>query len=528
MITIIIAILLILVIIYILKRIKHSKKKVILQVGPSLKDNGGMVTVMESIINSPLSKKYNIIHIPTYVYGIKFLLFFASIFRIIFYKLIYRVELVHIHMASYGSFYRKSIIISLCKMLHIKVVLHCHGACFEKFYDSVKESKKEYIKKTFAKTEKVIVLSESWKEFFKTIVDENKIAVLYNSVNVPNKIDRNDLNKVPTGLFLGRIGKRKGAYDLIEAVKALKNEGITLKILMAGDGEIQKAKDIIKKENIEDRIEVLGWIDNKQKEEYLKSSDFYILPSYDEGMPMSVLEAMSYSLPVITTDVGGIPEIIQNEENGILIKPGDSKEIAKTIKQLLNDEKLRQKISKNAYKTIYNKFNLDNYINSLDKIYKKIKRKNIKVCLTSSSGGHFMQLKQLFKATNQYNTFIFTEKNEISKGYSNKYKMNYLIQQERKNVGFIFEFLYNIIKAFIIIFAKNPDVVISTGAGATTFVCLFVKIFGGKVIYIESFAKINSKTITGKIVYKFADEFYVQWEEMKKLYPKAKYNGGIY
>ena len=139
-----------------------------------------------------------------------------------------------------------------------------------------------------------------------------------------------------------------------------------------------------------------------------------------------------------------------------------------------------------------------------------------------------MQLKQLFKATNQYNTFIFTEKNEISKGYSNKYKMNYLIQQERKNVGFIFEFLYNIIKAFIIIFAKNPDVVISTGAGATTFVCWFVKIFGGKVIYIESFAKINSKTITGKIVYKFADEFYVQWEEMKKLYPKAKYNGGIY
>ena len=161
MILIIIAIIILLI--YIFKRIKHSKKKVILQVGPSLKDKGGMVTVMESIINSPLSKKYNIIHIPTYVYGIKFLLFFASIFRIIFYKLIYRVELVHIHMASYGSFYRKSIIISLCKMLHIKVVLHCHGACFEKFYDSVKESKKEYIKKTFAKTEKVIVLSESWK-----------------------------------------------------------------------------------------------------------------------------------------------------------------------------------------------------------------------------------------------------------------------------------------------------------------------------------------------------------------------------
>ena len=528
MIPIIIAILLILVIIFIFKRMKHSKKKVILQVGPSLKDKGGMVTVMASIMSSPLAKKYNIIHIPTYVYGRKFLLFFISIFKIIFYKLIYRVELVHIHMASYGSFYRKSIIIALCKILHIKVVLHCHGACFEKFYNGVKKSKKKYIKKTLAKAEKIIVLSESWKDFFKTIVDENKIVVLYNSVNVPDKINRTELSKVPTGLFLGRIGERKGAYDLIEAVKNLTNEGIKIKILMAGDGEIQKAKELIKNENLEDNIKILGWIDNNQKEQYLRSSDFYILPSYDEGMPMSVLEAMSYSLPVITTNVGGIPEIIQDKKNGIMIKPGDIKQIDKVIKKIIKENEFRKELSENAYETILEKFNFKHYEEFLDRLYKQIKQKNIKVCLTSSSGGHFMQLKQLFKMTEKYDTFIFTEKNEIAKGYSNKYKINYLKQQERKNAGFIFEFIYNILKAFGIILWKNPDAVISTGAGATTFVCLFVKLFGGKVIYIESFAKINSQTITGKIVYKFADEFYVQWEDMKKLYPKAHYNGGIY
>lgn len=525
---ILIAIILILIIVFIVKRINHSKKKVILQVGPSLKDKGGMVTVMQSIINSTIAKKYNIIHISTYIYGKKFSLFFTSILKIIFYKIIYRVELVHIHMASYGSFYRKSIIISICKILHLKVVLHCHGACFEKFYTSVKQSKKEYIKKTFAKAEKVIVLSESWKEFFKTIVDENKIIVMYNSVNVPNEQNKNNLNTIPTGLFLGRIGERKGAYDLIDVVKKLTNEGIKLKILMAGDGEIDKAKEVVKKDNLEDNIEILGWIDNDKRREYLKTSDFYILPSYDEGMPMSVLEAMSYSLPVITTDVGGIPEMIQNEENGILVKPGDNEAIEKAIKKILENDNLRGKVSENAYKTILNKFNFEKYEEGLENLYKQIKQENIKVCLTSSSGGHFMQLKQLFKMTQKYNTFIFTEKNEIAKGYSKKYKMSYLKQQERKNAGFIFEFIYNLLKAFWVVFYKNPDVVISTGAGATTFVCLFVKLFGGKVIYIESFAKINSRTITGKIVYKFADEFYVQWEEMKKLYPKAHYNGGIY
>ena len=525
---ILITIILILIIIYMVKRIKHSKKKVILQVGPSLKDKGGMVTVMQSIMNSNILKKYNIIHIPTYIYGKKFSLFFISILKIIFYKIIYRVELVHVHMASYGSFYRKSIIISICKILHLKVVLHCHGACFEKFYNSVKPSKKEYIKKTFAKAEKVIVLSESWKDFFKTIVDENKIIVMYNSVNVPKEENKDNLNNVPTGLFLGRIGERKGAYDLIEVVKKLTQEGIKLKMIMAGDGEIDKAKEIIKKENLEDIIEVLGWIDSDKRQEYLKKSDFYILPSYDEGMPMSVLEAMSYSLPVITTDVGGIPEMIQNEENGILVKPGDNEAIEKAIKKILENDNLRRELSQNAYKTILDKFNFEKYEESLASLYKQIKQKNIKVCLTSSSGGHFMQLKQLFKMTKKYNTFIFTEKNEIAKGYSKKYKMSYLKQQERKNAGFIFEFIYNLLKAFWVVFLKNPDVVISTGAGATTFVCLFVKLFGGKVIYIESFAKINSKTITGKIVYKFADEFYVQWEEMQKLYPKAHYNGGIY
>lgn len=525
---ILIAIILILIIVFIVKRINHSKKKVILQVGPSLKDKGGMVTVMQSIINSSILKKYNIIHIPTYVYKRKVILFFTSILKIFFYKIFYRVELAHIHMASYGSFYRKSIIISICKILHIKVVLHCHGACFEKFYNSLKNKKKEYIKKSFAKAEKVIVLSESWKEFFKTIVDENKIIVMYNSVNVPNEQNKNNLNTIPTGLFLGRIGERKGAYDLIDVVKKLTNEGIKLKILMAGDGEIDKAKEVVKKDNLEDNIEILGWIDNDKRREYLETSDFYILPSYDEGMPMSVLEAMSYSLPVITTDVGGIPEMIQNEENGILVKPGDNEAIEKAIKKILENDNLRRKVSENAYKTILNKFNFEKYEEGLEKLYKQIKQENIKVCLTSSSGGHFMQLKQLFKMTKKYNTFIFTEKNEIAKGYSKKYKMSYLKQQERKNAGFIFEFIYNLLKAFLVVFYKNPDVVISTGAGATTFVCLFVKLFGGKVIYIESFAKINSRTITGKIVYKFADEFYVQWEEMKKLYPKAHYNGGIY
>ena len=126
------------------KRIINERKSVILQIGPSLKDKGGMVTVMEQIVSSKLKEKYNIIHIPTYIVGDKYKLFIKAIFKFIFYKIKYNVELVHIHTASNGSFFRKSIFVRLCKITKTKIILHAHGAGFKEFYNNT--TKKSYIK----------------------------------------------------------------------------------------------------------------------------------------------------------------------------------------------------------------------------------------------------------------------------------------------------------------------------------------------------------------------------------------------
>lgn len=155
------------------------------------------------------------------------------------------------------------------------------------------------------------------------------------------------------------------------------------------------------------------------------------------------------------------------------------------------------------------------------------KEKRISILLTSSIGGHFEQLKQLFDITSSYNTFILTEKNKnISK--KELYNTMYLMQQERKNLNFIIVALLNTLKSFYTICIVLPDVVISTGAGCTIPSLLIAKSIGSKIIYIESFAKINSPTLSGKIMYRFADIFIVQWETMKKFYPNAYYLGGIY
>lgn len=151
-----------------------------------------------------------------------------------------------------------------------------------------------------------------------------------------------------------------------------------------------------------------------------------------------------------------------------------------------------------------------------------------KICLVSSCGGHFMELIQLIPAVKEYDFYILTEKNIASKSILEKYRHHYLIQQERKGIMFIFKFSWNIIKSLCIFLKERPNIIISTGAGASYPTCKIANLFGKKVIYIESFAKINDKSKTGELVYKFADKFYVQWPEMLKVYPKAEYHGTVY
>ena len=150
-----------------------------------------------------------------------------------------------------------------------------------------------------------------------------------------------------------------------------------------------------------------------------------------------------------------------------------------------------------------------------------------KICFIASSGGHFEQLMMLKPLMDKYNSFVVTEKTNYSVS-NNNIDFYYLKQVNRHEIKFIPYMIINTIKTIGIFMKENPDVVISTGALATIPMCVMAKLFRKKVIFIESFAKINSPTLTGKLVYKFADQFYIQWEEMKEFYPDAICKGVIY
>lgn len=161
----------------------------------------------------------------------------------------------------------------------------------------------------------------------------------------------------------------------------------------------------------------------------------------------------------------------------------------------------------------------------------KKKNKKKKVMFISSVGGHLTQLLQLKSIYDNYDYVLITEKNDVTKELKGKYNINYLPYGSRnQKLVYPFILLYNCVKSLYFLIKYNPSVIITTGANTVAAMCCLGKIFGKKVIYIESFAKRNTKTLTGKYIYKLHayTTFVVQWKSMLKEYPNAEYWGGIY
>lgn len=150
-----------------------------------------------------------------------------------------------------------------------------------------------------------------------------------------------------------------------------------------------------------------------------------------------------------------------------------------------------------------------------------------KLCFAASSGGHFEQITMLAPLMKKYESFIVTERTQYEASIDGE-QIYYLQQVNRNEALFLFRMTVNTFKSMRLFFKEKPDVVITTGVLAVVPLCLIAKVFKKRLIYIESFAKVSSPTKTGQILYRLADQFYVQWESMLEFYPNAIYLGGIY
>lgn len=348
----------------------------VLMVGPGREDKGGIATVVNQYYEANINKKVDIKYITTMHDGTKIKKILTAIMSLIEFKTcIHDYDIVHIHMSSRASYYRKRMFVKVAKENGKKIIIHVHGSEFDVFYNKeCTQKQQKQIRKTFAMADEVIVLSNEWKEFFIGICDEAKIKVLHNAVVIPEYINRNISNH--NMLFLGRLGERKGIYDLLKVMPKIVEHIPDVHLFYGGDGEIEQTQEYIEQEKIQNYCTYLGWIDGKEKVEMLKKCSVFVLPSYHEGMPMAILEAMSYGEIVVSTYVGGIPQVIKDSINGYLFEAGDIRDLESKLLKVFA-ECNKEEIAINAYEEVKERFNVEKNVETLCGWYKKLVQSSV-------------------------------------------------------------------------------------------------------------------------------------------------------
>ena len=349
----------------------------VLMIAPNTDVKGGISTVVLSILHSKLSIDNKFWIVSTHTDGNRLYKAYVAMSGVLKSLLILKnkqIDVVHIHGSDIISTTRKSLFFRIAKIFHKKIIYHFHGAFFYEQYIGGPWFIKKNARSVFEKSDHVVCLSESWKEIIGNIAPTAKITVIPNAVEVT--VDRKTYDKKNRSqfniVFLGKIGQRKGVFDLIKCVKNLKEQGIKIKLYIGGNGDVGKLHKEVEEKKLGDVVSYLGWISRRQRDELFCITDLFVLPSYAEGMPMSILEAMAFGLPVIATSVGGVPELVDDGETGLLFEPGNILDMELKIKKIYEDELLRNKMGNAGYNKVKQLHSIENYIYKIDALYKEV------------------------------------------------------------------------------------------------------------------------------------------------------------
>lgn len=340
-----------------------------LMLGPapaSPRSRGGMATVAARMIEFD-AERADITFIPTFddrnvlvrtLVGVSGMV--SSSLRI----LAGHAEVVHAHLSHGGSVLRKSLPLWIARKRGVPTVIHAHSYNFVEWYESLSPRMRTLVRRSLIADRWLVLGEEIGNGYARSLgLPPEKLSVLYNPAPEVSVRDSGiDSLTVSSGMAdsgpihaaaLGRLGTRKGTFDILAAIGRLSPEvRARLRLVLAGDGEVDDVRAEAAVLNAAGaRIEVRDWIGPSERDELLAASSVFLLPSYDEGLPMALLEAMAAGLAPITTPVGSIDEIIHNGVNGIIVEPGDVEALARALESLITDHALRRKLADGALDT---------------------------------------------------------------------------------------------------------------------------------------------------------------------------------
>lgn len=326
----------------------YTARKRVVMIGTAMDTQGGVSTVVGVLRHAGLFDRCGVMYINTHLdggVGAKLVALVTAWFRFVRLLLGSKVALLHAHTASRASFWRKSLFILPAFLARVPVVLHLHGAEFQVFYgQECSVWSRRFVRWIFEQVSQVVVLSVSWQAWVRTTFPSAKVRVIPNPIPIQES-SSDEVRKPCSLLFLGRLGQRKGVYDLLNAVAALVPRYPDMRVLLGGDGELDAVRNQADALGIGGHVALLGWVKGGEKARLLNEATVFVLPSYNEGLPMSVLEAMAHGLPVVSTQVGGIPDAVRDGEEGFLVPPGDVPALVDRLDRFLSNPRLRKKMS---------------------------------------------------------------------------------------------------------------------------------------------------------------------------------------
>jgi glycosyltransferase involved in cell wall biosynthesis len=329
----------------------------VLMMGASLDQNGGIAT-LEKLMLHHAPDNVQVQHVTTHDEGSmlhRIAVFTKAWLSLLRQGLLQKVDLVHIHLSNGGSVLRKALLVLTAKALKLPVLVHANGAEFHTTYESLPRWLQALVTATFSACQSFVVVTNLWRDYYVEQVglSPSRVHVLANPTKLPEQVPDRQGSKFVQFVFCGRVGDRKGTFDLIQAVAQLPAEvRQTLKLIIAGDGEVERAQQMVEQLGLQETVQLLGWVDAAQRDCLLQQSDVFVLPSYNEGLPLALMEAMGWGLPVLTTPVSGIPDIVSTEQNGLLVPAGAVPELSMAIARLVQSEALRLRLGKAARQTM--------------------------------------------------------------------------------------------------------------------------------------------------------------------------------
>lgn len=353
------------------------KNKYIVMIGTSKETRGGISSVVKAYENEGLFDKYNIEYISTHIdstFFVKLKYLIKAVFSLLKTFLQKDVSLVHIHTSSNNSFWRKSIYFFIANLFLKKVIFHVHGGGFVDFYTKrTTKFGRFLIRYILKKACLVIVLSDNWTRLIGDVMGLRNLTTLHNPIQdkqyfgIRNEPTENRL------LFLGLIKEEKGIYDILTAMSNLKRKyEITVFLDVCGVGEVEKLNLMAERLSLSDHVVLHGWIPQDEVRCLLARTKILLLPSYIEGLPMSILEAMAAGVPVIASNVGGIPNLITDGDTGFLIQPGDVDLLSERIRYLLEEESGRVRTGKAGKHLVEQDYNPEVVVKRLLGIYRSV------------------------------------------------------------------------------------------------------------------------------------------------------------